>query len=95
MMASVVLYSLMRLRRSCSCFSSSLRRSRPTVAGDVAASASLAPLASGARTLASARACANVTGPVAAPDFGARYGFWERDDLARAGFARRAGFLAI
>src|SRR6185503_4942516 len=84
MIASVVLYSLIRLRRSCSCFSASLRRSRPTVAGDVAARPALALLVSGARTLASARACANVTGPAAAPDFGERYGFREGDVLGRA-----------
>src|SRR5439155_7174680 len=95
MMASVVLYSLIRWRRSRSCFRSSLRRSRPTVAGDAGSSPTWAPLSSGPRTLAKARACANVTGPPAALAFGMRADFAERRDLARVGFLRRELFLAI
>jgi hypothetical protein len=57
------------------------------VAGDVVASATLAPRASGARTLARLRACSNVTGPAAPPDFGVRASFRERDGLVRVGFA--------
>src|SRR5262245_12209917 len=92
MIASVASYSLMRLRRSRPCFTSSLRRSKPTVAADTGAKACLAPRSTGADTFASARACAKVTGP-AAPAF--RVDFAERPDRVLAGALRRERFLAI
>src|SRR5678816_1337264 len=94
MMARVVLYSLMRLRRSCFCFNSSFRRSRPTLAGDGPSAGAVAPLAGAAVTLAKARACANVTGPAAGLDLGARSDF-RRDDLERPDFGRREDVLGM
>src|SRR6476659_3241000 len=84
MMSSVAVYSLMRRRRSCRCLSSSLRRSRPTAAGDAGAVATLAVAASGDRALARARAWARVTGPPVAPDFAARTALRGRAGLGRA-----------
>lgn len=64
------------------------------MAGDVETCATVALRASLVRTMASVRACASVIGP-AARDRWARIGFGGRDDLARAYFVRRDGFLAM
>src|SRR4030095_7813273 len=87
MIARVVLYSWIRFRRSTARFSSSLRRSRPTVAGDAPATGNFAALAAGALAWASARACANVTGPAPPCVFEARTDAFGLARMTRVDFA--------